>query len=421
MRACFGINPLRNGERGSTLFIVAAWLVVLLGIGALAIDLASLYVARSESQRAADAAALAGAKVFVESGCVTSGDCSSEESIATDRATLVASQNLVGGRPVTVSAVTFTETPQNPQITVHVQSANLQVYFAGAIGITRAPNVAATATAEAYNPSGLPGGQLFCTGCVRPWLIPNCDPDLSRVGPSGNPNCPTSPPSGKGQAKIKTYQAYLLNPGSSRIENPDCYPSGVIGETIQIAVQTKPTQFGAVDDGTGFAGYQKSIVTCNTGQMTCGRWVNTLPKSQIAYPTPAVGTLLHIDSGDAGPGQGQDLIDTTICPPQIHAGAQNPLVTQGVIAENALVTTSDSIVTAYLFDGAGLDQDSSKSVQVHGFVQIFVTQQDAKGDVWGVILGLAGCANADSDGDCDPGSIKGSTLLPIRLITPAGS
>jgi uncharacterized membrane protein len=47
---------------------VAVSLVALLGMAALAIDVVTLYVARSEMQRAADAAALAGAKAFVDSG-----------------------------------------------------------------------------------------------------------------------------------------------------------------------------------------------------------------------------------------------------------------------------------------------------------------------------------------------------------------
>jgi hypothetical protein len=397
MRGFVRANGARRGERGSTLFIVASALTVLLGIGALAIDIASLYVARNESQRAADAGALAGAKVFVESGCVTTGDCTAEEGTATDRATQVALQNLVAGQAVTVSGVTFTERSQNPQITVQIQSPRLPVFFAGAVGITSGRTVGATATAEAYNPSGQSSGQRFCTACVRPWLIPNCDP--SYAGPS---QC-------------------LLNPGGDHpVENPAC--PGVIGEGLQIAIETQPTRFLAVDDGTGFTGYQKSIVTCNTGQMTCGSVVHTLPFSQIAFPTPGIGTLLHIAAGNTGLNQGQDWIDPTVCPPQIHAGASNPLVIQGVIGQDALVATSDSIVTAYLYDNSGgppPNPNVSRSVTVLGFAQIFVTQQDQNGDVWGVILGLAGCATSDTD--CDPGAFQGSTMLPVRLITPAGS
>ena len=369
-------------DRGSTLFIVAGSLTVLLGIGALAIDIASLYVARNESQRAADSAALAGAKVFVESGCVTSGDCTSQEATATDRATQVAAQNLVAGQGVVVGAVTFEETPQNPQITVQVQTAPLNTFFAGAIGITTAPTVGATATAEAFHPAAAQNVG-FCTGCVRPWLIP----------------------------------ASSLNPGQN--QNPGC--SGVIGQTLKMAIQTNPDLFGTVDNGTGLAGYQQSIAMCNTGQMTCGMTVtvNAVTASNVAATTAGVGSLLHLPGGNIGPGQGQDWIDATSCPPQIHAGSLNPLVAQGVIAQDARVTTSDSIVTVYVYDdGSTPPLTKSPQVTIVGFAQIFVTQQDAYGDVWGVILGSTRCA---SNGDeCERGSIQGSTMLPVRLIAPAG-
>jgi hypothetical protein len=393
----------RHVERGSTLYLVALSLVILLGMGALAIDLASLYVARNESQRAADSAALAGAKVFVESGCVTSGDCTSQEGTATDRANQVASQILVGGQPVTVQSISFNEASNNPQITVQVQSANLSIYFAGAIGVTTAPTVGASATAEAYNPSGTAGGPTFCTGCLRPWLIPNCNPAITP-----GPACGGT-------------QAFLLNPGTNYgVANPGCVSSGgVVGETLQIAIETDSTHFAAVDNGDSLANYQQSITTCNTGQLTCGTSVHTLPGTKSAFTTPGVDTLLHIGPGIVGLNQGQDWIDTAVCPPQIHAGARNPLVNQGVIGQDAVVATSDSIVTAYIYDWSlPLTPATSQPELITGFAQIFVTQVDANGDVWGVILGLAGCGN--SGGGCGgSGSIKGPTMLPVRLIQGA--
>ena len=48
--------------------LIALAMVSLLAMAALAIDITTLYVARSEAQNAADAAALAGAKMFVTSG-----------------------------------------------------------------------------------------------------------------------------------------------------------------------------------------------------------------------------------------------------------------------------------------------------------------------------------------------------------------
>src|SRR5712691_5148039 len=66
LRTC----ALRN-EGGQTLILVAVSLLSLVGIAALAIDMTTLYVARAEIQHGADAAALAGAKAFVDSGGTT--------------------------------------------------------------------------------------------------------------------------------------------------------------------------------------------------------------------------------------------------------------------------------------------------------------------------------------------------------------
>jgi len=385
----------------------------LLGIGALAVDLASLYVARNQSQRAADSAALAGAKVFVESGCVTLGDCSGQEDLASTRATQAALQSLVAGQPVTVQAITFTETARNPQITVQVVSANLPVYFAGAVGLTSAPSVGATATAEAYNPSGASGGSpIYCTSCVRPWVIPNCDQSLSTPA-----------------SALCAGQASLLNVSTNYgVSNANCTPTGVIGAPINIQLQAQPTLFGALDVDSGAAiltDYQTAITTCFTGQTTCGtnQPLYILPVTPAMETTTqmAVENLLHVTA--LGPNVGQDYIDTTVCPPQIHAGALNPLVVQGVISQDSIVATSDSIVTAYVYDHAllvpQLVPGTSQPISIVGFAQIFVTQVDLSGintEVQGVVLGVAGCGS-NAGGACDSSSIKGPTMLPVRLIS----
>ena len=59
-------NPKLLNEKGVSAIIVAVLLVVLLGIGALAIDIGYLAVAKNECQNAADAAALAGARQLGE-------------------------------------------------------------------------------------------------------------------------------------------------------------------------------------------------------------------------------------------------------------------------------------------------------------------------------------------------------------------
>jgi Flp pilus assembly protein TadG len=438
-----------HGERGATLVIFTLSLFLLVGMGALGIDLASMYVARSESQQAADSAALAGAKYFVESGCVTNGNCNSIETVATGRATEVASQSIVGGQPVTLNgAPTFNlAQAQNPQITVNVQSSPLRLYFlpalaslASVVGATTGPvtpiTVGATATAEAYNPSGFTGGPTYCTGCIRPWLIPNCDQTIA-AGP--NPLCNSATP---------TPEGYLLSPGNYSVANAGCTPAGVVGEQIEIPLPTPTspalvpptTLYGAVDVDSPGAGnlldYQTAITTCFTGQTTCGQpTLNVLPINAALTASTQTGAqnLLHVAA--SGLGLGQDYIDTTVCPPQIHAGAANPLVVQGVLAQDSVIATSDSIVSAYIYDAppgggpyTGLtysilpNVDSPQVVNIVGFAQIFVSQVDTAGNVWGNILGVAGCGG-NSGGTCGAGSgssssINGPSLIPVRLISP---
>ncbi|MCI0724688.1 MAG: pilus assembly protein TadG-related protein, partial [Acidobacteria bacterium] len=55
-------------ERGVSLVIVAAGLTAFLGFLAIVLDLGMLYAARSDAQKAADAASLAGAKYFLDQG-----------------------------------------------------------------------------------------------------------------------------------------------------------------------------------------------------------------------------------------------------------------------------------------------------------------------------------------------------------------
>src|SRR4051812_35236271 len=84
-------NSLRKHERGVTILVVGLSLFAVMAMAALAIDVASLYETRSEAQRAAEAAALAGAKMFVTS---------SSTSLPTGLAGLC-----VGGGPGSTAAV----------------------------------------------------------------------------------------------------------------------------------------------------------------------------------------------------------------------------------------------------------------------------------------------------------------------------
>src|ERR1017187_5655681 len=173
-------------------------LFVIGAMAALSIDVVTLYTARSEAQLAADAAALAGARVLANSGMTsdpTGGLTAGAETLAGAVALQVGQQSQVGGRNLVaangeVVLVGFTGTatnpctaPTNPCITIHVQRTDLPTFFARIWG-TMKVTVTASATAEAYNPSGanLLSGTTppVAPMCVKPWLLPNMDPrDLS--------------------------------------------------------------------------------------------------------------------------------------------------------------------------------------------------------------------------------------------------
>src|SRR5437764_14162655 len=110
----------RKNERGLTLLLVAICLLVIVSMAALAIDVVSLYVARTEAQRAADAAAMAAAKVIADTGftsglaLTTTDVCGTGTSgAANQQAIAAAAQNLIAGQAASVQSVSCNLT--NPQ------------------------------------------------------------------------------------------------------------------------------------------------------------------------------------------------------------------------------------------------------------------------------------------------------------------
>src|SRR6202050_3216997 len=183
-RAERGSRKANSKERGVTLALVAAAMVAMIGMAALSIDVGTLYQAKAEAQRAADAAALAAARVISISG--VTGDpntVSSWEAVCgiSGTATLAANSvaqaqwNFVGGVPAPTVTVTYgtgagstdcstlagstSSFTVNPTITVYVQQPSVPTFFGRIFalipgGTSSTSGVSGTATAEVYHPSG---------------------------------------------------------------------------------------------------------------------------------------------------------------------------------------------------------------------------------------------------------------------------
>jgi Flp pilus assembly protein TadG len=151
-------RQLRN-ERGATFAIVGVSLVVLIGALALAVDLGMLYNARTESQRASDAAALAGASALVDYAAPE------DSARAVERAVRFAGLNLMRGTAITPAEVESVELIRsNSRVRVRIRRPEVTTIFARIFGINSVP-VGTTSVARRAA-SGT-------VGCLKPFAVPN--------------------------------------------------------------------------------------------------------------------------------------------------------------------------------------------------------------------------------------------------------
>jgi hypothetical protein len=140
------------------------------------------------------------------------------------------------------------------------------------------------------------------------------------------------------------------------------------------------------------------------------------PSSANGDTGTAVQCLTH--AAAQGLGQGQDQLDTASFPFQIQAGSDNPLVKDGLVSSNGIVTASSSIVTLPIYDGNPLGAGNQPQVTIVGFLQVFVRELNNnnpnRGDPIVYVLNVAGCSN-DAAGNS---TVSGTSPVPIRLITP---
>ena len=399
-------------QRGSTLVLVAVSMVMLLALSALGIDVATLYVTRNEAQRAADASALAAAKQFVSSGytsgLITQG---AVQALAIAQAKAVGSENRVAGQAASIqnADVTFDFSQQgDPRVSVRVvrsaaRGNAVPTFFAKALGMTSA-DVAASATAEAYNPSGSNGGPTFCTGCVKPFILPNCD--LQHSTPT-NPVCPG------GNQGYYIQNGQIVHPGPVS-------QGGVIGQQWTFHSQLVPSQYGELNfDGGGDNAYRQNIASCNAHQYTCGDNIPLLTGKGTGPTGQGIEQLIH--ASGYGMNQGQDTMDVTVGPPfQIYAGSNNPLVVTGVLSAGSPISTSDSVVTVPVYDGSPLNPGAG-SVTIIGYMQIFVKYVDHKGNddsIGAYILNIAVCQSGGGTCSSGSGTVSGGgqSLIPVRLV-----
>ncbi len=460
------IRSQRRGERGQTILLVAVSMIALLAMAALAIDVVTFYVARTEIQRAADAAALAGAKAIADSGLTSlpTGDSNFAsgqvqtlaQSMATAAINAVLSSNLVGGSaPTLVGTPTFNFSTgagqataiNNPTVKVTLQQPNLPTFFAKIFG-RNAVSVQVSATAEAYNPANMPSPYLFtpiAPKCVKPWLVANKDPVNSGaafVTTSTGATETTGSPTGS----VIGETFYLT---------PDCNPAGNCGPKHNpMQATTSPPTVDYVPAAVlsnannicpscaGSTDFEKSVECCDVNPfidgstavpsvLNCGggtahaQWDSTVSLPVGLGNASSTGAQCLTHAASPGMAQGQDTLDPITWPTNpltIIAGTSSPFASKKV-------TTSSSIVTIPIVNP--VVPPGGSDVTILGFLQAFIdcVSDGANpclagvpvaanpGDIQITVLNVVGCSTNPNTAPPVVGGM-GTSPIPVRLITP---
>ena len=279
----------RGRRRGAALVLAALGLVMISAVGALAIDLAMLYKAQSDAQRAAEAAALAGASAFVDYAVV--------DPVVTDSADARA-RRFAESNAILTQAVAPTEV-QDVQVVLDSQKVRVTVgrpavgtWFARLIGVDSVPiNARAAAVAEHAG-----NGQ-----CVKPFAVPD----------TWEENTTTQDVNGNQLEDGVEQWSYTPGPDTYAPGNPDQpaavgttgYGSGLrgtdYGRQVGLVLPdpatpvTGPNQFrpfsatGSNDPNA----YRHAIATCDQNDVNF-----TDPYQLLSGPQPTVETQRGVDS-----------------------------------------------------------------------------------------------------------------------------
>ena len=150
-----------SNERGVVLFIAAGSMIALTSVCALAIDVGMLFTAKTEAQRVADGAALAGAAALIESP--------KNDDLARIYAIHFGGLNSIGGREAVVLPEDIAVDVDNELVTVNVvraaeRGSAVETFFARVFGVTSV-DISADATAKASPAGGI--------NCPLPVAVPD--------------------------------------------------------------------------------------------------------------------------------------------------------------------------------------------------------------------------------------------------------
>ncbi len=359
-----------DNERGYVVVTTALSLVVILGFGALAIDVGILYSARTSAQRAADAAALAGAFTFVANPSAV------QPSTAYDQAMSTALSNDILGTLLTAPEVTVNIDVVNQRATVDIARTE-GTFFARVLG-RDSVDIAVTAVAETSI-------NAVATFCAKPWFVPN-------TVVSNQAACDAC-----ADGEVLVDAGVVTDYGLDQVG----MSFSVKPQNPQSAMQ--PGQFYAVRmaDSAGGNDYRTNIATCPPEVITCAQTYGLEPGNMIG---PTI----------------QGVRDLTGTPPDLYVSMGQYQDSQGYMSN-----TSQSLIIAPLWDTcntAGFcpdnrlpDGGANASIDVVGFALLFVDGVQGN-NVMAHLLGVFGCGSVTGPPGGPEGALENGETGPYSVL-----
>ncbi|MEW6130947.1 MAG: pilus assembly protein TadG-related protein [Acidobacteriota bacterium] len=394
--------PKHQNERGYTLVVVAACLFLFLGFAGLAVDVSIASSARTQAQRAADAAALAGAFTFINTPTAT------QPATATNAATETAINNVILGTPIAAGEVTVAVDTNNRRVTVTIAHSQ-STYFADALGQSTT-NISATGIAEASN-------SATGSGNVKPFFIPNTALYVSNNGSdTACTPCTTSPPNILIDPQTRQTTNWALTQiasGNNRFTVKPQNPGNAL----------RPGQFYLIDFGGTQPGDLDEIISSFISDPRfCDTTYSVLTGNHVGPVNQGISTMIGCGQGNV------DNRDIYVAPGQYRRPDGN------------IYSTSRALFTAPVWDvcnasfggtpfcpTADFPGGTQPQLQIIGFALIFLEgfQNNANqapscngNDAVGRVVGVWGCqgnGGGGGGGGIDP-TETGPYAIPLRLV-----
>jgi hypothetical protein len=285
------LHPFRQQREGQTLAVFAVMIVALLAMMSLAIDLGMAFTARSEAQRVADAAALAGASVFMDLPEPADVGAAAEA-----RAREYARLNVVRNRPVADEDVEVQVLLNQARVRVWIRRDGLPAWFSRFLGRDGLA-VRAMAAAEATTDGS--------TDCLKPWAVLDAFLEHDGTPPAANapynPNihyyepararCGTGTGYGAATARDNSCDFGLEFVIKANNPNDPAVPTPGIFMPVRLPADKNQGQCHTGGGGP----YERNICSCNNTSISIGDWVSAEPGNMSGPTMKGVDDLYKQD------------------------------------------------------------------------------------------------------------------------------